>query len=86
MYFIDHCLINEVCFMNSQYNESNPCQLCNASQSRDTWVENPGMFTLCVYPIFYVRIHLYWSGISVPEFQGWEVDTIHFNCYPNYTC
>lgn len=31
--------------MNGQSNESNPCQMCNASQSKDSWTENPGMLT-----------------------------------------
>lgn len=37
--------------MNNQSNESNPCQLCNTlqSQNKDTWTENPGLFTLCRY-------------------------------------
>lgn len=47
--FIDHCLINGLCFMNSQSNESNPCQLCNSSQSNDSWTDNPGAFTLLTY-------------------------------------
>lgn len=47
--FIDHCLINDLCFMNSQSNESNPCQLCNSSQSNDSWTDNPGAFTLLTY-------------------------------------
>lgn len=45
LFIIDHCLINELCFLSGQYNESNPCQRCNSSQSEDSWTENPGMFT-----------------------------------------
>lgn len=37
--------------MNGQSNESNPCQLCNASQSKDTWTENPGMLTQCSHQL-----------------------------------
>lgn len=54
--FIDHCLINGLCFMNSQSNESNPCQLCNSSQSNDSWTDNPGAFTLLTYQSFVMDI------------------------------
>lgn len=49
---LDHCLIHELCFMNGQSNKSNPCQLCDTSQSKDSWTENPGMFTLLIYQSF----------------------------------
>lgn len=32
--------------MNNQSNESNPCQLCNTSQRKDSWTENPGRSAL----------------------------------------
>lgn len=51
LFFIDYCLIHELCLMNGQSNESNPCQLCNASQSKDTWTENPGMLTQCSHQL-----------------------------------
>lgn len=53
--------------MNGQFNESNPCQLCNASQSRDDWTENPGMFTLLIFQFFVkVSISINWV---FPQFQ-----------------
>lgn len=47
--------------MNSQYNESNMCQLCNTSQRKDSWTENLGRSTLQIDQSS-TLIFLAWGG------------------------
>lgn len=66
--------------MNSQYNESNMCQLCNTSQRKDSWTENLGRSTLQIDQSS-TLIFLAWGG-------GWGDMNIKSVVVlnPNYNC
>lgn len=55
--------------MNGQSNESNPCQLCNASQSKDSWTENPGSL-LSAQSIVIVFVSIYHFFLERKDFIG----------------
>lgn len=70
-----------MCFRNGQFNESNRCQLCNASQSKDSWTKNPGMFTIlniCRRVYFHYRISYFKMSVG----KGIRFDKILCNFYP----
>lgn len=79
LFVIDYCLINELCFRNGQFNESNRCQLCNASQSKDFWTENPGMFTILT---ICRRVDCRISYFKMSVGKGIRFDKILCNFYP----
>lgn len=72
--------------MNNQSNESKPCQLCNTSQSKNSWTENPGMLTLYKYlqienaPIGIKQISHFVTRITWNKWNNTKINVTCITC------